>query len=837
MSDPAPEARRQTFCLNMIVKDEAPVIRRCLDSVRPLIDCWVIVDTGSTDDTKDLVREALKDLPGELHERPWVDFAHNRTEALELARGRADYIVLIDADEVLDIDAGFAMPTLTDDVYSVMVRYSGCTYTRRQFLRDGLAWRYEGVLHEYVTAPGLTREAGLAGLTLAPRHDGARARDPLTYRRDALALERALLQEPDNTRYVFYLAQSYRDASDLELALRWYRKRAAMGGWKEEVWYSLYQVAQIQERMQAPWPETLESYLAAHQFLPDRAGPLYRIGMHYTARREYQTAHLFLSRAVAIPAPEPGRLFVERPLYEFQIAAEYTVAAHYAGEYANAITAANAVLRGGLLPAHAIDQVVVNRRFSVDALVPKSEEPPRDPGRLRVVVAFRDAGPELDDCVDSLMQQDLAEWDAFFIDDGSARDPGGRIPDDPRVTLVRHDAAKGVEARIAEHLGGIADPGVAVLPLSARDRLADAGALRRIRAAFADPGCLVAYGQFRTPAGSLGDAEPAAGEADFRARGPALAGNSAVAVRADAWRGSLDESWRCAGFGATRFLDAAITIRGGARPRVHVAEPAPPPAAQPKISCVMVTLDRLSLAKRAIQSYADQGHPNRELLIVTDGTARFRDALERHVDASGIAGVRFVQAPAGQSLGALRNLSLTEARGDIVCQWDDDDCSHPDRLRVQLGDMLARGARASFMTDHLHLVADQRTLCWIDWTLGGGEGTARLFPGTLMMFADPRFRYPESGPFARRGEDSVLLEQIHAAVPVAHLGGAGHLYLYEYHGRNTFSRAHHLNLTNYRTSASHLVANFEILRDALAYYSLPRPVAVVGREGPVLAVS
>src|SRR3954447_12775480 len=332
MSHPAPGARSQTFCLNMIVKDEAPVIRRCLDSMRPLIDCWVIVDTGSTDGTQDIVREALKDLPGELHERPWVDFAHNRTEALELARGRADYIVLIDADEALEIDAGFAMPALPGDVYSVMVRYSGCSYTRRQFLRDGIDWRYEGVLHEHVAAPGVAREAGRAALPRVPRHDGARARDPLTYRRDALELERALLQEPDNTRYVFYLAQSYRDASDFELALRWYRKRVAMGGWNEEVWYSLYQVAQLQERMQAPWPETLESYLAAHQFLPDRAGPLYRIGMHYTARREYQTAHLFLARAAAIPAPAANRLFVERPLYEFQIAAEYAVSAHYAGE-------------------------------------------------------------------------------------------------------------------------------------------------------------------------------------------------------------------------------------------------------------------------------------------------------------------------------------------------------------------------------------------------------------------------------------------------------------------------------------------------------------------------
>jgi len=70
----------QTICLNMIVKNEARVIRRCLDTVRPFIDRWVIVDTGSTDGTQALIREVLQGVPGELHERRWKDFAHNRNE-------------------------------------------------------------------------------------------------------------------------------------------------------------------------------------------------------------------------------------------------------------------------------------------------------------------------------------------------------------------------------------------------------------------------------------------------------------------------------------------------------------------------------------------------------------------------------------------------------------------------------------------------------------------------------------------------------------------------------------------------------------------------------------
>src|SRR5260221_12675239 len=96
-----------------------------------------------------VIRRHLSDLPGELIERPWVDFAHNRSEAVALARGRADYVFVIDADETLEIPARFKMPRLTADSYNLEVRFGTFTYARKQLLRNSLPWRYEGVLHEH----------------------------------------------------------------------------------------------------------------------------------------------------------------------------------------------------------------------------------------------------------------------------------------------------------------------------------------------------------------------------------------------------------------------------------------------------------------------------------------------------------------------------------------------------------------------------------------------------------------------------------------------------------------------------------------------------------------
>ena len=217
----------------MIVKNEASVIARCLASVRPLIDYWIIVDTGSTDGTQDIIRNSLQDIPGELHESPWVDFAHNRSEALTLARKHGDYSLIIDADDVLELPPGFRLPLLKENSIVVEIRNQGRRLLRPQLVRNTLPWRYEGVLHEFLSciddngrrmfAENLSQKR-LPGVKIVMTEEGARRRTSSMerYRRDALVIENALRTETDPflvARYEFYLAQSYLDAGEKQKAL------------------------------------------------------------------------------------------------------------------------------------------------------------------------------------------------------------------------------------------------------------------------------------------------------------------------------------------------------------------------------------------------------------------------------------------------------------------------------------------------------------------------------------------------------------------------------------------------------------------------------------------
>ena len=188
---PGPSSPRPTICLNMIVRDEGHIVHEVLDSVAAHIDSWVIVDTGSSDGTQQKIRDRMRALgiDGELHERPWRDFGHNRSEAIALARGHADYIWVMDADDLLVGTPDF--DHLTADVYQLQYG-PDVTYWRRQLFRDGLPWRYVGVLHEYADCDGPFTEDKLGGeYHIESRRLGNRNLDPEKYARDAEVLRTA----------------------------------------------------------------------------------------------------------------------------------------------------------------------------------------------------------------------------------------------------------------------------------------------------------------------------------------------------------------------------------------------------------------------------------------------------------------------------------------------------------------------------------------------------------------------------------------------------------------------------------------------------------------------
>ncbi|MEI7717563.1 MAG: glycosyltransferase, partial [Mycobacterium sp.] len=324
-----PVSKRPTICLNMIVRDEAHIVSEILDSVAPYIDSWVIVDTGSDDGTQDLIRTymARRGIPGQLYERPWLNFGHNRTEALMLAQGHADYIWVMDADDILLGEPDFTQ--LDGDVcWLRCVDTNDDLYWLPAVFRDGASVRWVGVTHEYATWDDAYVTKRLDGdYHVADRHLSARnaGGDKLTRDRDLLLAE--IERNPEDSRSMFYLAQTFYCMGDHVSARKWYARRAEMGGFDEEVYFSLWRSAESMSELGALWRDTEEAYLKAWEFRPTRAEPLWAIARHYRTARRFQLGYLFAKRAVDIPLPVSDNLFVRGDIYAWRAADELAVCA------------------------------------------------------------------------------------------------------------------------------------------------------------------------------------------------------------------------------------------------------------------------------------------------------------------------------------------------------------------------------------------------------------------------------------------------------------------------------------------------------------------------------
>jgi glycosyltransferase involved in cell wall biosynthesis len=312
--------RCKTVCLAMIVKNEAAVIARCLRSVKPFISAWVICDTGSTDETCEIIESELFGIPGEIYKDRWISFEHNRTLSVRRAADKADYTLLLDADMVLKVEAEFRHKLELDQY---LFRNEGANdYSVERLLKNEHQWRFVGVTHEYVVSDSAKPGEILPNVTILHHEDGGSRGDK--YERDVRLLTEEINMDPNNARAVFYLAQSYRDLGSYTEALRWYFQRAGMGGWDEEVWYSLYMIGWMQEQIGAQWPVCLAAYLQAFQFRPTRLEPVYRIAKFYREHKQYTLALLFARLSREIPYPE-DHLFIDRRVYEELLPIEYAI--------------------------------------------------------------------------------------------------------------------------------------------------------------------------------------------------------------------------------------------------------------------------------------------------------------------------------------------------------------------------------------------------------------------------------------------------------------------------------------------------------------------------------
>lgn len=389
----SPTAQTPTLCLNMIVKNESRIICRLLDSVRDIIDYYCICDTGSTDNTVELIEEYGRkhNLPGKVVHEPFRNFEYNRSYALRQCDDLdADFVLLLDADMIF-----WRNPKIPGDKFKQLLKGHGAFfifqgsdamyYKNTRIVKNRAGFSYKGVTHEYVEVPSIYSQGVLVKdiVFIQDIGDGGAKSDKFS--RDVRLLKEGLDKDPRCERYMFYLANSLKDLAgtqkyqvdrqihdvqntlnnwktqfsqmseisevvdtmhvqqdvfrvqmrELEKKLKYesieyYKKRIEAGGFWEEVWYSYYNMGKLYLEL-----EEVEKGMHCLQrsfiLYPQRVENLYEMVKYYRERGENEMAvHFYLMARHAIHTHKSrDYLFIQRDVYDYKMDYEMTILGYY----------------------------------------------------------------------------------------------------------------------------------------------------------------------------------------------------------------------------------------------------------------------------------------------------------------------------------------------------------------------------------------------------------------------------------------------------------------------------------------------------------------------------
>jgi glycosyltransferase involved in cell wall biosynthesis len=373
---------KPTIVFATMCKNEEHCIQKTLESVYKSIDYWIVCDTGSTDRTCEIVREFFKEkgIAGELYVDEWKGFDKNKCLMMERAKDKADYILHIDADDLLFGD--IVLPNDNKDAYYLLNRRGSSSFKTTILYSGKYTWRFCGVAHtiiKCVEKPNFV-VGDLCEQDFYIRCDpvGSRAFDPKKYFYDAERLTKqffeTLIHDPDglNNRSAFYTAQSYFDSSMWKESMQWYRLYLKLKDtWIEECFESQMRISLCLIHLKAPAQQIAFEMQQAINIFSDRSEPHYLLGKYFNSIGEWEKGYNHLKQSKSKSLTQVNSkyvLFVNEKVYGKYVNDELSVSCYWTGRYQEGLELVNEILEDSDFADHK-DRLLENIKFLKNKIV------------------------------------------------------------------------------------------------------------------------------------------------------------------------------------------------------------------------------------------------------------------------------------------------------------------------------------------------------------------------------------------------------------------------------------------------------------------------------------
>jgi len=383
------EFKLPTICLNMIVKNESHIIEDSLNKLCNKIkfDYWVIVDTGSTDNTREIIENFFKsrNIPGELKYEEWQNFGYNRTVALNHAYNKTDLLLIFDADD--ELVGELPLPSkITHDRYMVTFGKSN-TYNRCCLINNRKKFRYVGVLHEYIDCieHNNTQTSIEGNYYFISGRTSFRNTDPKKYLNDALVLEKGYYEAKESNdsifnRYSFYCANSYNDYGDTENAIKWYKNTLTVNGWIQEKYISCLNLFNLFNKKQMK--ETALYYaIESYKYDSERLECIFEVIKHYTIDNMTAVANNYYLLIKSYYENKylndnlSNKLFIDTGTYEFYLPYYMIIVSERMRDYDTGIKMYEIIFKKKCehITQWYLNNLIYNLQFFIDKLNDKKE--------------------------------------------------------------------------------------------------------------------------------------------------------------------------------------------------------------------------------------------------------------------------------------------------------------------------------------------------------------------------------------------------------------------------------------------------------------------------------